>query len=371
MKKMMLIDTWNLEKLESWFSYMAEQGWHLAELKRGKAIFEKGTAKKTKYGIDTFQINELKGQSKIDVNEQLGWQYIDSIGYIHIFREKEYVEAKEIYPDGIEHAQSLKILQRSHLIKTLGVTFSIAIIFWLQLNLFKNNLAGILLSDSNLLTVSLLLILGYFLMKMHFGVLYLANLGRRLKNGYQFRRDIVTNAKLMKMKIKNALLVFLATIVTIMGLVATSTGGFNPIPNEQIPIVKLSEILEGENYENIKYADARGDYFKEDSSILVPRQYQLRQRAEIDTNPSYNPSLWTKRYEVRFESIAKLLVSLLMQEERHLGTYERKDHPTIDELWTIEEDNLTSFIARVGKDVFVVEYWGIEPIDTLIQYSIK
>ncbi|RXJ04464.1 DUF2812 domain-containing protein [Anaerobacillus alkaliphilus] len=372
MKKMMLFDTWNLERLGSLFSYMGEQGWHLTEVKGGQAIFEKGNVTKTRYRIDTFPINDLKGQNKLDANEQLGWQYIDSIGSIHIFREKEYVEAKEIYTDGSEHARSLKIIQRSHLLKTLGATFLLALSSWLYLNILKNNFTVVLLYDSVIVTLISIFVLGYFLLKMYIGVFYLANLRKKLEDGYQTRIGRITKMKLYQMKVRKALLFLLAAAMTIMGLLELSNS--NPyimFQDDELKIVMLGEILEGENYENVRNGKWRELSFREDGSFFVPNQISVRQSVEIGKDPVYNPTIWAKRYEVGFESIAKLLVLIMVQEKQHLGTFERKTNPSIDELWTIEEENFTSFIARVGKNVFIVDYWGIETVDTLIQYSIK
>lgn len=371
MKKMLLFDTWNIEELESWFSYMAEQGWHLVEIKRGRAFFEKGKGEKVRYRIDTFQINELKGQNKIHENEHLGWQYVDSIGYIHIFREKEFVEAKEIYTDPLKHAQSLTVLIRSHLLKTVGVTFFTGILLWLQLKMLKNNTVNIFLDNIVLLQIVLFLFLFYIVLKMYHGVFYLSRLSSKLKSGYQFQRNTVTKIKFNKLRLKSFLMITLGVFIPVMGFMdLLFYGSYKPIPEEEISVVKLSDILEGENYEDVRYSQNGGQFYKEGSSFLVPRQYELRQSAEIAKDNLYKPSIWAERYEVRTESIANAFVFTFVKERQYHGVYERKSHPNLDELWTIEQDDFTSFIARDGKDVYVVDYWGIEPIDTLLQYSV-
>ncbi|QOY35462.1 DUF2812 domain-containing protein [Anaerobacillus isosaccharinicus] len=375
-KKRLILEPWHLEELEAWFADMASNGWHLVELSKGKAIFEEGEPRAMKYRCDTFQINALLGQDKLEENSKLGWHYIDSIGYVHVFREKDYTVGEEIYPDSRKHAQSLAILKRSLTIRALLITLLSVIMITLQINTFLGNLVHSFLSNSGLLTLMVIITFTYLSFHMFEGVFHLSRLISRLNNGIEFNHNINYKRKLtwFKLRIYTALSIGVAIMLLISLGDLFQKNDYQAIPEHDLPVIKLSTILENEGYRNVTYNFDTffSDYYLEKSSFFVPRQYELRQSAKvvITGGPSYKPTIWSKRYEVRTNWLARYFFhSLVEQNVKFHGPYELINDPQFDELWIRDTDGFSSFIVRLGHEVFVVEYIGEEPVEVILSHS--
>lgn len=374
-KRLLILELCYLEELEAWFTDMASKGWHLVELARGKAIFEKSEPRAMKYRCDTFQINALAGQDKLEENSKLGWHYIDSIGYVHVFREKDHTVAEEIYSDPRKHAQSLAILKRSIIIRTLLITLLSIIMIWVQVNTFLRDPVDSFLSNMGLLTLMVILTFPYLCFHMYMGVLHVYRLIRRLNNGIEFNHNINYKRKLkwIKFRIYAAMSIGVIILLIFLGNLFQKND-YQAIPEQGLPVIKLSTILENEGYRNVIYDFDTffSDYYVEKSSFLVPRQYELRQSAKVVVigEPSYKATIWSKRYEVRTKGLAKhFFHSLVEQNSKFHSPYELINDSQFDELWIRDTDGFSSFIARIGHEVFVVDYIGVESVEVILRHS--
>lgn len=372
-KRLLILELCYLEELEAWFTDMSSKGWHLVELAKGKAIFEKDEPSVIKYRCDTFQMNALAGQDKLEENSKLGWHYIDSIDCVHVFREKDHTVAEEIYSDPRKHAQSLVILKRSIIIRALLITLLSIIMISVQVNTLMREPVDSFLSNMGLLTLMVIITFPYLCFHMYMGVFHVYRLIRRLNNGIEFNHNINYKRKLkwIKFRIYFAMSIGVIIMLIILGNLFQKND-YQAIPEQDLPVIKLSTILENEGYRNVIYDSDNffSDYYVEKSSFLVPRQYELRQAAKVVGGPSHKPTIWSKRYEVRTNWLARYFFhSLVEQNGKYHGPYEVIEDPQFDELWIRDFEGFSSFIGLIGHEVFVVEFIGEEPVEVILSHS--
>src|SRR5690606_22448213 len=93
---------------------------------------------------------------------------------------------------------------------------------------------------------------------------------------------------------------------------------FPPILDGDLPVVQLADFMDESQYHLID-DDPRSNYFKVDSSIFVPKQYELRQTVEVpsvmweDNSGIYSPAIWSDGYSVRNEWLAIKFVQKLKE----------------------------------------------------------
>lgn len=107
------------------------------------------------------------------------------------------------------------------------------------------------------------------------------------------------------------------------------------------------------------------NHFIEKSSLLVPKQYELRQKFIIpDTSEEeqvkYEPSIRSHRYEAVTTWIAEKLLETLKWEE-----HEKIELNGFDEAWIVQEDEFIALIARIDDTVVEIRYNGSQPSSVL------
>jgi hypothetical protein len=370
--KRLWLDVWEIEELEAWFSDMALQGWHLSELRFGRAIFKKGMPQQKKYRCDTFKINELIEKSKLEENLELGWQYIGSWGYLHVFCEGEDSEIQEIYPDSRKKADSLAILKRSVINRALLGTLLVLCYFVFQWQLLQNFLVNHYLDSYFALQLLIAIFICFPILHMYLGVYRISILMKKLRQGKGFNHNSNYKKKVRRRGFFVVCLVIIFSIFIVTSFIGLGRSEQDQaIPDGYVPVVTLSSILEKEGYSDIEYGNDR-DRYSENSSILVPKQYELHQSALgwLNGVGPYQPSIWSKRYKVRTEWFAKRFVSSIVEQNtKYHGAYELVDDPQFDELWLKDDEVVSSFIARIRNEVFVVDYYGMESVEVILGHS--
>ncbi|MFN7253389.1 MAG: DUF2812 domain-containing protein [Anaerobacillus sp.] len=370
--KRLWLDVWEIEELETWFADMALQGWHLSELRFGRAIFKKGKPQQKKYRCDTFKINELIEKSKLEENLDLGWQYIGSWGYLHVFCEGKDPEIQEIYPDSRKHADSLAILKRSVINRALLGTLLVLCYFVFQWQLLQNFLVNNYLDSYFALQLLIATFICFPILHMYLGVYRISILMKKLRQGKGLNHNSNYKKKLKRRKFIVVNFIIIVSIFIVTSFIGLgSSDRYQAIPEDYVPVVTLSTILEKEGYSDIEYRNDR-DRYSENSSILVPKQYELHQSAEgwLNGVGPYQPSIWSKRYKVRTEWLAKMFVSSIVEQNTNYhGAYELVNDPQFDELWLKDDEVVSSFIARIRNEVFVVDYYGMESVEVILGHS--
>ena len=148
---------------------------------------------------------------------------------------------------------------------------------------------------------------------------------------------------------------------------------FPAIPKTELPIVQMADLID-----DFTYIDEEGlSYFKENSSFLVPKQYQLEQMVEVpgetweDNSGTYSPSISSFGYEVRSEWLAKKFVQDLKEKHTYYAeNYVKVPESKFDELWLSQGNFNAAFIARKHNKVYRVLYYGKGSIDEIIERTL-
>ncbi|GEL76247.1 DUF2812 domain-containing protein [Tenuibacillus multivorans] len=375
-KKMLWLDAWEIEEQEAWFSNMATKGWKLININEWFATFERCEPQDIKYRCDVFKSKEL---DRIDLYQQTGWKYIGSRHYIQVFREKESYNPQDIHTEPLEHAATLTLLKKDITIRGFLSIILFALVMALSIWLILINPIDLYIEDGSLLQMIIPITIGLYLyMKMVRGMIHMSKLYKKLKSGIPLDHDVSFSKKFKRKKIMAFSMIAIATlwfIFNIFSLISSLTEDRHPpIPDRDIPVVKMSDIVEEGTF--IKEGDRNpSNHYKVDSSLLIPKQYELKQSVKVpgvmweDNSGTYSPTIWSHRYNVRTEWLAKQFIVTLKEEKKPLsGNYKLTKSNKWDELWVYEEDDSHfSFISRINNVVYYVEYFGYESIELILE----
>ena len=130
---------------EKYYSDMAAKGWQL--VKRGVTFskFEKTEPKKMRYRVEVVAPKMLDGNGnlpteQVAVYEDCGWEYVDSKGFLHVFRAPEGSDAPEFYLEPEQQAGTLKSLRGKYIGSLLSPFLYIGV--FMILSLMVGNFSG-------------------------------------------------------------------------------------------------------------------------------------------------------------------------------------------------------------------------------------
>lgn len=392
-KKIIWLDIWSIEEQEAWFEDMATNGWKLIEVKNLIAVFEQSEPENINFRCDISKLNDK--EERIEFYEEAGWEYVGSRHYVHIFREGDQArtEDHDLHTDPYELAESLSILKSSIKMRAIIVFFLTIIMGLLSYIMLRIYPIGNYLQNDIVIPVANLIMVLSICLLMISGIIHLSKLMKKLKSGKMLDRGVRYRHKLWMHKIAGVTLTTILTIsviVSFWNLYTNATDDrFPPIPEGELPVITMEEILG----EEVEYAvseqfdsfdvDIRQNYFRESWSILVPRQYELRQEVEVpdqeweDRSGTYSPTLHSSLYEVRTAGLASNLVKHLkdMYDYYHPTGYDRYVSDNWDELWIMEDlfndSHASTFIGRKGNQVYRVFYMGNESITDIIALTVE
>lgn len=116
-RKWMLDDICDLDRNESWFSDMAEQGLFIDHFGIRSAYFKKGTPRRTRYRMDVLS-RELT-EDELALYDSCGWHFAAlkqetywSRMYFYVFQTDENATVPELHTDPMEQGVSLRKLHR-------------------------------------------------------------------------------------------------------------------------------------------------------------------------------------------------------------------------------------------------------------------
>lgn len=141
--KLLLLDEWELEEQEAWFNDMARKGWFLEKLSFWFAVFVEGNPENLQYRLEVSPKHKPLENEQIELYEEVGWEYITSRRFIHVFREKREADVIEIHTDPIIQAETIEQMKKSMLNR--GIAMIVLVSIGLLLSFFGfTNLSCIL-----------------------------------------------------------------------------------------------------------------------------------------------------------------------------------------------------------------------------------
>ncbi|RXT01950.1 DUF2812 domain-containing protein [Ammoniphilus sp. CFH 90114] len=361
-KRLIMFNLWEIEEQMSWFTDMSLQGWRLTRLNHGFATFEPCEPEEIIYRC------EFSHQKS---NAKTGWEFVGSRNIIHVYRRIPGEQSIEIHADPIKQAEGLSILKRSIFTRGLLTLLLTILLVGLTMAKLKIDPVGNYLQDTFI--ESFVFLIAYFFISftMVKGMIHTSKLMRKLKSGTllehntNFKRKMYQNQWIAGSVI---LMMSLWMINIVTNLLTVPNDPFPPIPKGELPVVQLSDFMDTPLGNQGKVGEPF-HYFREDSSLLVPKQYELNQEATV--HATYKPAIRSYLYEVRSTWLAeKFLKALKVKNTSYNENYESIQDSAFDELWISKEEYKSAFIARFNNQVYYVVYFGKEPIEALIDEAL-
>jgi hypothetical protein len=372
-------EDWELEQQQAWLADMASQGWHLSGL-RPLATFVKGDPARMRYRVD---ISDSEDAEQIALYEAAGWEYVGRRLNVQIFRAPTDASIPEIYTDEVEQAATLRLLNRN---LWASLLFPAIYLTTLAIGLFYSHqlIVAVVLKFGwmHLLGAALLT---YSAVQSLRGLLHITRLRSRLLRGQGLGSTPYQRLLGRRSAIIPAF-ILLGTLFIGLSLYGRFAGGnsrFPPIPSAELPMARLSDLLQQAGYQQFRHSDqaawlyerAGGDvlnYYRKQSSLLVPVQEELREKMEVVGYPehsAFSPMMSTARYVAQAPAIARLLAEGMAARKPdvfQLGQLSPATLEGVDGFWLRSEDNVHGFILLKGNVVVDVYYQGLEPLEQVL-----
>lgn len=380
------LEEWQIGEMQSWFTDMAAQGWHLSKTGKSFAVFSQGEPQQVRYRCDVFPGSELN--ERLECYRAAGWEYAGSRQLVHIFRAPAAAEVGEIHTDPQEHAYTITMLVRRLVWGCIGM---LAVIAWLTLSplILPNSFWLEVLLKGSLPGVAVIPILLYLIILGGIGVIRTIGQIRQLHQGIPldnaapFKRTLFNNKVKGLLAIAAALAILAGQFVGAIALVTAER--FPPIPGGTLPVVRMAELMPEAKF--TPKATEEGDngtifnHYVTAGSFLVPEQWLLQEQGEVvdrewpDSSGTYSPSLQVKAYRARATWVAKALANSLSETQPNWvyvrKNFDRVEYPEFDAMWVEQHGHSIEFIVQRGKTVFQVRYHGLESVDTLLALVIE
>ncbi len=370
------MDLWQIAEQEAWLSEMAAKGWKLTKMTRMTAHFRKAEPQNIIYKTDIFKEPISQNLKRLERYEKEGWKHVASRGHLHFFHNHAERSLKEIHIAPIHQAETVKLLKNSlktrayfiALLTLIGIALSV---FMLSLDPVSNYLNDEFLSPIiqifffigiNLLILKGLIHLNKLIKILHFN--------KRIQPAPDFRKKYWIN-KIIGLCIITFFTVFFIYEFSKAGN-TTLANSFPPIPKEELPVIQMQDFTDSTKHEPYFYEEDvnRDNYYSVNSSILVPKQFELNQVVEVEgeqwgnRNRPYRPSLTSRKYIVLNEFLAKRLFQHLIDWEKELRRGDATVYKTadFDEMVVLEN----SVLSRKDHTIYYVTYYGKEPVEKIV-----
>ncbi|WP_096154296.1 DUF2812 domain-containing protein [Bacillus sp. FJAT-45066] len=358
-RKIHLLDYWDIREHEAMYEHMASQGWKLMKINNFYSVFEKTEPVSCTFRYDVFKKTD---HEKFTFYRDAGWDHIGSRANIQFFRSENNTE---LFTDQKEHLEALNKLKSSQTIRTILIAFLSIIIIIISLIGLQINPIGNYIDDNFL--SGLIMIFGFSAISFYMftGV---QKLNKLLK--YVHNKEVGKNRKpYQSIENRNLLIILIVFCISALNLAIPYNNMQSsfwhtrvPVPNETLPLFQLSDVIQENHISRID--DGHSNYYAESSSILVPKQYQLKEyitfNGETYSHISYG-------YELMNERLAKRFFPTLVEYNYETRNPQPYEHEWFDELWIEETTYSRSFIARKDEKVYLVHYNGNNTVDEMVK----
>lgn len=383
MRRFWWLDEWQVEEIESWLSEMAGQGWHL--LDRGKffAVFVQGPKRKDRYRCDIFRPNSPQFEERLEFYQAAGWEYVASLGKLHIFRAPNDPAIPELHSDPEEQSFVIAGLVRRLIIHCVILVVAVAVLV-LSLLLYHDDLWLEIMVKDNIPHIMMLPIYFFIIFLNARGLILNGRLYSKLRRGRPLARNKQYKGAVRRTKVVAILTFSLFALLFADRLVAVVTlftaEQYPPIPPGQLPVVRLADLDPEAEMVPVQTPgfDANiVNYYKTDASFWVPRQWYLEEDVTVlgqewPDGREYSLRLEVQGYQARSQWLARKLSGTLVNLSQsrtlpHRKQIELQEPRHFDELWLKSDAHRSFFIARKDLYVFQVHYSGLEPVDVLLE----
>lgn len=356
--------------VESWLSYMAEQGYILRDggVFRGIAAFDRCEPKKVRYRLQPAQKgfviydNDGPSDDEVELNGAFGWKYVAKYGVFHIYRADD-IDAREMDTDPEVQAMAMNSLHRSQRFNIIWM--SIWIIVYLAL-VFTSQPFLSMVNRGSLISISLVLCVVIFIVTDLVKAVSLYRLRKKILDGEDLGSG--TNwkkgARIYTVKVVIGVIAYVA--MTVLGCMFILSDGADrnqmSISEYQgeVPFRTITDLALCDDIEKVDNVDDDENTISEWSDILWPENYKIYEYGDIvytDGNTYYGGLVITY-HEAKNEWLADKLYQAYMQRAKHQPDYEKIDVKIaglddVDAYW----DGSESVIMRKDEKLIVASFY--------------
>ncbi len=356
--------------VESWLSYMAEQGYILRDggVFRGIAAFDRCEPEKVRYRLQPAQKgfviydNDGPSDDEVELNGAFGWKYVAKYGVFNIYRADD-IDAREMDTDPEVQAMAMNSLHRSQRFNIIWM--SIWIIVYLAL-VFTSQPFLSMVNRGSLISISLVLCVVIFIVTDLVKAVSLYRLRKKILDGEDLGSG--TNwkkgARIYTVKVVIGVIAYVA--MTVLGCMFILSDGADrnqmSISEYQgeVPFRTITDLALCDDIEKVDNVDDDENTISEWSDILWPENYKIYEYGDIvytDGNTYYGGLVITY-HEAKNEWLADKLYQAYMQRAKHQPDYEKIDVKIaglddVDAYW----DGSESVIMRKDEKLIVASFY--------------
>lgn len=356
--------------VESWLSYMAEQGYILRDggVFRGIAEFDRCEPEKVRYRLQPAQKgfvlydNDGPDDDEVELNGAFGWKYVAKYGVFHIYRADD-IDAREMDTDPEVQAMAMNSLHRSQRFNIIWM--SIWIIVYLAL-VFTSQPFLSMVNRGSLISIALVLCVIIFIVTGLVKAVSLYRLRRKILDGDSLGSG--TNwrkgARIYTVKAVVGIIAYVAMIVFGCMFILSDGTDRNQMPlseyQGEVPFRTITDLASCDDIQKVDNVDDDVNTISEWSDILWPENYKVYEYGDIvytDGNICHGGLVITY-HEAKNEWLADKLYQAYVRRAKHQSDYEKIDMKIaglddVDAYW----DGSESAIMRKGKKLIVASFY--------------
>ena len=372
-RKLIPVEMWQLEKVESWLTELGQNGLQLEKFSSLFATFLQSEPQQVEYRMIVMPKKDTP-PTNIEELALEGWDFVASHEFYHIFRSQKADATSEIEPDLTKQAQALTgILKQARNqffinlgMVVLGIIVS-ALLMFKAVNPIEHFVEGqsmgifVMIFSSSCLTVNYL--------RDYLGI---TRMKRQLSQGialdYRAYWQVASLKKLM-WHVGYVAVIFIGFAVLVKQVYAYNFLDL-PLDTTDIPVLRLHMIEPQERLAELAQSEEEDWYnwLITNRTLVAPVQYETREQVSIlqENEAAYTPTLTFKVTECIVPSLASALYDELA------GSYyvegEARSVAAFDQVFVEQlHDDHVRLLTLQGKQVQYVDYEGEADLETILQ----
>lgn len=356
--------------VESWLSYMAEQGYILRDggVFRGIAAFDRCEPEKVRYRLQPAQKgfviydNDGPSDDEVELNGAFGWKYVAKYGVFHIYRADD-IDAREMDTDPEVQAMAMNSLHRSQRFNIIWM--SIWIIVYLAL-VFTSQPFLSMVNRGSLISIALVLCVIIFIVTGLVKAVSLYRLRRKILDGDSLGSgtDWKKGARIYTVKAVVGIIAYVAMIVFGCMFILSDGPGRNQVSLSEyqgtVPFQTITDLASCSDIQKVDNVDDDVNTISKWSDILWPENYKMYEYGDIiytDGSICYGGLVITY-HEAKNEWLANKLYQAYLKRAKNQSDYEPIDL-TIAGMDAVEAywDGSESVIMRKDEKLIVASFY--------------
>ena len=368
-KKVCWVKPWEVSEFQAWLENMAQEGWRLEDIKRGRAWFIRDKPSKIRY--QCVVLDKKTQFDRVKEYQQAGWETVDQWGSVHIFRapaDSSFADNDLPSPNAFK---PLLLTTLFHKLNIFGGVLPEAMVFlFLVPVVFFSPLHGPQTALSALPYLLLLLIyVVHYIARLVVDIAGVRRTARQLEQKTRLNNGTNLSRKIFWRKLAAiSFFSLLATFFIVDASLSIIHGGPRPqpLPSGELAVIRAEEVYPEHD---VAPALEGGSTYRVIRSIGLPGLWELEQPVRItcrDTGNEFYVTLQSSAYQTWHPGVARWLARSLASAPESLEALPMARTSDFDVLWLYHEEGVTEIVARDGRTVYHLYYTGISPPELLL-----